>query len=151
MKYASMILVASVIALGSAGCGADNPFVEGEARLGPEGAVAGGPFLVLRAVPDHPDGFDPRRVYHGDEELTARFDADAVEFPFEFHLEGEETVSMDQPWLLLAWFSSDPHADWIKPGQTFGAIQFEFTHVSHAPSYAQGLAVTIDETAPPAE
>ena len=88
------------------------------------------------------------RVYHGDEELFAVHHSDAIEFPFEFHVEGEESPSMSKPWLLLVWFANEPTPEWIRPGQTFGAIQFEFTHVSHGPSYADGLEITLDETAP---
>ncbi len=148
MKYASMFMVALAIGSTSAACTADGPSIEGEARLAPQGEKAGA-FFVIRAVPDHPDGFEPHRVYHGDEALFATFHADSIEFPFQFRLEGEETASMDQPWLLLAWFANEPTPEWIAPGQTFGAIQFEFTHVSHGASYADGLEVMVDETAPP--
>jgi hypothetical protein len=134
---------------GLAGCVAMEPFVEGEVRLAAESDANAGQFLIVRAVPDHPDGFDPRRVYHGDEEFIGRARADEIEFPHAFHLEGPEPRSQDIPWLLLAWLSDDPHATWIQPGQTFGASQFELVHHSHAPVFADGLEVALDGIAPP--
>jgi hypothetical protein len=130
-------------------CVSQEPFVEGTVRVGEDLQLAEGQHLIVRAVPDHPDGFDPRRVYHGDEVFAEQAEADAVQFPYEFHIEGSEPRSQDIPWLLLAWISDDPRATWIQPGERFGATQFDMVHVSHGPLFANGLEVTIDGVAPP--
>lgn len=149
MRGTMKLAVAGLLALlASTGCTNEGPHVEGQVRLATSRVPALEPWLVVRAVPDHPDGFDPHRVYHGDEEFIDAFAVDEIDFPHAFHLHGPEPRTQGKPWLLLAWLTDDPHAEWIQPGQSFGAVRFEIVHVPHAPSYAEDLEVTLDQLAP---
>jgi hypothetical protein len=130
------------------GCGSEAPHVEGEVDLASRERSA--PYLVVRVVPDHPDGFDPRRIYMGDAEFGSfAVPTEEIEFPFAFFLEGREPPHDDTPFRVIAWLGDDPNAIWFRPGQTFGTRSFRFEHVVYAESYADDLRVELDTIAPP--
>jgi hypothetical protein len=128
---------------------APTPSVEGEVALAQRDATT--PLLLIRVFPDHPDGFDPHRIYKGDGEFGSEVvRVDDVDFPYAFRFEQpEEPQPSGARWRVLAWLAADPHARWIHPGETFGTQSFEFVHVPHGASYADGLVVELGETAPP--
>lgn len=125
------------------------PFVEGEVHLAERQIPTSGQWLVVRAVPDHPDGFDPRRGYHGDEEFIETVPITSIDFPYTFYIPGGRPRAPDESWLLLAFVTDNPHAEWLQPGQLYGATPFELVHTPHGPSYADDLVVTLDAIGPP--
>lgn len=142
--------VAGLCSLGCAcalGCAA-SPSVEGEVVLAHRDAAR--PHMVIRVFPDHPDGFDPRRVYKGDDEFGSEVVAvDDVEFPYAFRFErADEPHPNGARWRVLAWLAADAHERWIHPGETFGTEAFEFQHVAHGSSFADGIVVELGQTAP---
>lgn len=142
--FVSPVIVAIAM---SGGC-AQYPSVEGEVVLAQREAEAD--LLFVRVFPDHPDGFDPRRVYKGGGEFGSEVvPVEVVEFPYAFRFaQPEEPHPSGARWRVLAWLGDDEHARWIRPGETFGTRSFEFVHVAHGASYAEGIVVELDQTAP---
>jgi hypothetical protein len=147
-RAASLLAVSWCASIVSTAC-AQVPSVEGEVVLAERDAAR--PLLVIRVFPDHPDGFDPRRIYKGDAEFGSEVVAvEDVELPYAFRFEREEEPHPSgATWRVLAWLAADPHERWIHPGETFGTESFEFVHVPHGASHADGIVVELGQTAPP--
>ena len=140
-------LVHCALFWGATGC-AEAPSVEGEVALAQRDAAR--PLLVIRVFPDHPDGFDPQRIYKGDGEFGSEVvPVDEVEFPYAFRFEQpSEPHPSGARWRVLAWLADDAHERWIHPGEAFGTESFEFVHVPHGASYADGIVVELGQIAP---
>jgi hypothetical protein len=135
--------------LGLSGCVEQSPFVEGVVHHASWQIASPGQYLVIRAVPDHPDGFDPRRGYHGHEAFIESVPATAIDFPYAFHIPGPRPRAHGKPWRLLAWLTENPHAEWIQPGELFGTTDFELVHTAYGPAFSEDLEVTLEDIAPP--
>ena len=105
--------------------------------------------LIVRAVPDHPDGFAVGRDYHGPLFFEDGCPTDHLEFPFAYMLAGEQS-DVDEThgarWRLLVWETDDPEAHWVKPGEAYGTVPFDFVEDAYG-SYAPGVDVVIDRVA----
>jgi len=143
-------ILSLTVAILLAGCVDYQPHVEGEIDLAHRDATAS--LLRLRIFPDHPDGFDPRRIYTGDREFASEtIEIDAIEFPHAFDLVGHEEPDHNakERWRALAWIGDEAEDTWIRPGQTFGTAAFTFEHEPHTAMHADGIVIELDAIAPP--
>jgi hypothetical protein len=131
------------------GCQPPDEGVYIEARLvgDHEEATAFGSHLVVRAVPDHVEGFSPARPYLGERVYEGECPLDHIDFPLDFILSGSDRLLHRAPprWLLLAWITDDPRATWVAEGQLYGTTTFEFTQDAYAGHWAEGLVVELDQ------
>lgn len=107
------------------------------------------PHVLVRAVPDHPDGFAVDRDYHGPLFFEDGCPTEHLEFPFEYVLFGEQD-DVDETngarWRLVVWETDDPDAYWPKPGEAFGTVPFFFVDDPYG-SWAGDVHVVIDQVA----
>ncbi len=105
-----------------------------------------GSYVLVRAVPDHKDGFNPGRKYTGPREYADGCPIDHLELPLDFALFGSERHVDGSPdrWLLLAWVTDDPDAIWVAPGELYGTATFEFRRDSWFGYLADGIVVDIE-------
>ena len=145
--------VAAVIAMGvlaSTGCAFEEgtPIVTGVLDRDASVEITS-EFLLVRAVPDHPDGFSVSRDYHGPLFFEDGCPAEHLEFPFGYMLTGEQS-DVDETdgvrWRLLVWETDDPNAHWVKPGQAYGTVPFHFVDDAYG-SWASGVDIVIDRIA----
>jgi hypothetical protein len=105
--------------------------------------------VIMRAIPDHPDGFAVGRDYRGPLYFEAGCPTEHLEFPFPYMLPGDQD-DVDETdgvrWRLLVWETDDPNATWVKPGEAYGTVPFHFVDDPYG-SWASGVDVVIDSVA----
>lgn len=104
--------------------------------------------VLVRAVPDHPDGFEVSRDYHGPLFFEDGCPTSHLEFPFGFMLVGDQRdvdATDGARWRLLVWETNDPDATWVKPGEAFGTAAFHFADDAYG-SWAD-VDIVIDRVA----
>jgi hypothetical protein len=106
--------------------------------------------LLVRAVPDHEDGFSAGRPYLGHHEYADQCPIEHVELPLDFALSGSELMLHNKParWLLLAWITDDTDATWVAPGELYGTTTFEFWHDPYFGYIAEDVEVELDTVRP---
>lgn len=132
----------------------DGCYVEGDATvtgvvlLGEEDPSDYGELVLIRAVPDHPDGFSPTRPYRGDRVFAASCPLQHTDFPVDFLLwEDEAIVDGAFPrWVLVAWVGNHDRETWVSPGQLYGTATFDF-HEDSFGAWAQDVVVKLDTVA----
>lgn len=106
-------------------------------------------FVIMRAVPDHPDGFSVARDYHGPLFFEDGCPTEHLQFPFGYMLTGDQR-DVDETdgvrWRLLVWETDDPEAHWVKPGEAYGTVPFHFVDDAYG-SWASGVDIAIDRIA----
>lgn len=142
-----MLLVGALMMLGSACSYEGDAYVTGVLRSGSEPLDAYGQAVLLRAVPDHIDGFSPDRPYMGDRFLEASCPLEHTEFPVDFIMFGDHSDVVGAPprWLLLAWVGDSEDETWIRTGQRYGTATFEFIQ-GYDSSWADSIEIELDQT-----
>ncbi len=109
-----------------------------------------GTHLLVRAVPDHADGFAPGRQYLGDREYTDECPLDHLEFPLQFALFGNDRLLDGTPprWRLLAWVTDDVDATWVAPGELYATASFTYWHDPYFGYVAEGVELQLDQVRP---
>ncbi len=105
-------------------------------------------FVLMRAVPDHPDGFAVGRDYHGPLFFEDGCLSDHLDFPLPYMLWGDQDhvdATDGARWRLLVWETDDPTAHWVEPGEPFGTKAFHFNLDPHG-SWAE-VDVSIEHVA----
>lgn len=104
-------------------------------------------YLLVRAVPDHADGFATARPYQGDRVYADQCPLDHLEFPLEFALVGPGSHLEGAPerWRLLAWITDDPSATWVGPGELYGTVAFRFDHDPYWGPVAEGITFELTD------
>ncbi|MBC8074405.1 MAG: hypothetical protein IAG13_39160 [Deltaproteobacteria bacterium] len=115
-----------------------------------EEAAAYGGHLLVRAVPDHADGFAPGRKYFGPREFADQCPIDHVELPLDFALWGSDDPLHGAPrrWRLLAWITDDTDAIWPAAGELYGTQSFEYWHDPYYGYIADGIEIELTEVVP---
>jgi hypothetical protein len=107
------------------------------------------PHLLLRAIPDHPEGFAEGREYRGPLFFEDSCPTEHLEFPFEYMLTGDQR-DVDETdgvrWRVLVWEADDPNATWVRPGEAYGTAAFHFVDDPYG-SWATGVDLVIDHVA----
>jgi hypothetical protein len=141
-------LVAVMVTTG-ASCSLDDGIAVVTGVMGRDAAVElTREFVLVRAVPDHRDGFEVRRDYHGDLFFEDECPTDHLEFPFAYMLLGDQThvdKTSGARWRLLVWETDDPDATWVEPGEAYGTAAFRFAKDAYG-SWAQ-VDIVIDRIA----
>lgn len=106
-----------------------------------------GDTILLRAVPDHVDGFSPDRPYRGGRVVSANCPLEHTEIPLDFWMVGDaDDLDRAPPrWLLLAWIGDDETETWVTPGQLYGTTTFEFIEDGPGGPAAWDLQVQLNE------
>lgn len=133
--------------LTTAGCeGDDGAGITGVLLGDGEDLTAYGDTVILRAVPDHIDGFEPTRPYFGRRVFSASCPLEHTEIPLDFLMVGDnESVRGAPPrWLLLAWIGEEEDETWPEPGALYGTATFDFDSTSQRSSWADGVIVELD-------
>ena len=112
--------------------------------------------VIVRAVPDHIDGFSPSNPYTGPRVYEATCPLEHTEFPVEFSIFDDDRHLERAPprWLLLAWIADDLSETWVEDGALFGAATFEFRTDYYGASVADGIVIDLDQVygaEPPAD
>lgn len=105
-----------------------------------------GDTVILRAVPDHIDGFLPNRPYLGRRVLSASCPLEHTDIPLDFFMYGDNRAVRGAPprWLLLGWIGDEEDETWPSEGQLYGATTFEFDSSSSGSSWADGVFIELD-------
>lgn len=144
--------LAAAAVLGSVdGCYVDDgdAAVAGVVMLGEADPSDYGEVVLIRAVPDHPDGFSPTRPYRGGRVLEASCPLQHTDFPADFLMFEDEAIVDGAPprWVLLAWIGNHDRETWVSPGQLYGTATFEFDRDAYG-AWAQDVVVELDTEAP---
>lgn len=106
-------------------------------------------FVLVRAVPDHLDGFEVSRDYRGERVFEDGCPTEHLEFPFAYMLVGDQD-DVDGTdgvrWRVLVWETDDPDATWVRPGEAYGTAAFHFIDDPYG-SWASEVDVVIDQIA----
>ena len=145
-------MTVAALLLGGAGCvydeGGGTPVITGVLQRDAEVAQSKS-FVLMRAVPDHPDGFEVSRDYRGERFLEDGCPTQHLEFPFPYVLYGDPDAvdgADHVRWRLLVWETDDPEATWVQPGDVYGTTAFGFRRDAYG-SYATEVDVVIDRVA----
>lgn len=125
-------------------------YIEAFLRGDHDQAVAMGENILVRAVPDHRDGFDASRPYHGIYHYEDQCPIDHVEFPLDFALFGSDrdVVRAPKRWIMLAWMTDDTDATWPAPGELYGVSTFTYSHDPYFGYFAEGIVVNLENIRP---
>jgi hypothetical protein len=121
-------------------------YIEAYLRGDHDQAVSFADNILVRAVPDHRDGFLASRPYHGIRHFEDQCPIDHVEFPLDFALFGSDHDVLGSPerWIMLAWMTDDTEATWPAPGELYGVATFEYAHDPYFGYYAEGIVVNLE-------
>ena len=140
-------LAAATLILTTAGCeGDEGAGITGVLVADIDDLMTFGDTVILRAVPDHIDGFDPGRPYLGRRVFSASCPLEHTEIPLDFLMVGDNEAVRGAPprWLLLAWIGKDENETWPEAGALYGTTTFDFYSTSQRSSWADGVVVELD-------
>jgi hypothetical protein len=106
-------------------------------------------FVVMRAIPDYPDGFDENRDYWGPRVLEASCPTQHLELPMEYMLWGDEDAvggTQHLRWRVLVWETNDPYSTWMVPGEVYGTSEFHWNEDAYG-YWANDVDVVMDRVA----
>lgn len=152
---AGALLGLCIVATGCEG-GQGEVIILGQLRADRTDLARFGSQVIVRAVPDHIDGFSPDNPYTGPRVYQATCPLEHTEFPVEFSIFGDGRHLERAPprWLLLAWIADDVSETWVDEGALFGAATFEFHEDYYGASIADGVVIQLDQVygaEPPAD
>jgi hypothetical protein len=106
-------------------------------------------YVMMRAIPDHPDGFSEGRDYWGPRVLEASCPTEHLELPMEYMLWGahdDVDGATHLRWRVLAWETDDPEATWFQPGEVYGTAEFRWREDAYGP-WAHHVDLVMDRVA----